>query len=187
MKRFESVNRLCRFAVVPLVHALVPWVLRSSPCNRLSLWGIPRKMPGDFTPTERGRYPGSAVCRPGRNSGATGRVCPFCIFSGAGEFAVGRPAGNSAGRKDLLRIIQTGDDLRIFVALAQSGQFRQGFGGVARRLVAQWLNHELSEYQAITYADSGERLSLRNILRLTHPHPASPVNQAIFQWLVRGT
>ncbi len=99
----------------------------------------------------------------------------------------GGPRAKALGEKIFFRMIRTGDDLRNFVALTQSGQFRQGFGGVARRLVAQWLNQELNEYQAIKYAGSGDRLSLRNILRLAHPRPEGPKQNAIFQWLVRGT
>lgn len=97
------------------------------------------------------------------------------------------PRAKILGEKIFSRIIRTGDDLRNFVGLSQSGQFRQGFGGIARRLAAQWLNEELTEYQAIKYAGSGDRLSLRNILRLTHPRPDNPTQNAIFQWLVRGT
>ncbi len=99
----------------------------------------------------------------------------------------GSPRAQAWGRRVFGRIIRTGDDLRNVVALAQSKQFRDGYGGLARRLVADWLNTHLDEYQAIKYAGKGERLSLRNILRLTHPVPPSPEREAIYRWLVKGT
>lgn len=98
----------------------------------------------------------------------------------------GSTEGQRYGAQIFSTIIQTGDDLRNFVGLAQSKQFRRGYGGITRRLVAQWLNTHLTEYQAIKYQGSQDRLSLRNILRLTHPTPATPVQNTIFRWLVQG-
>lgn len=99
----------------------------------------------------------------------------------------GGPHAQSLGRRIFPRIVRTADDLRNFVALAQSGQFRTGYGGLPRRLAAVWLNERLDEYQAVKYAASGDRLSLRNILRLTHPTPPSAERDAIYRWLVKGT
>ena len=91
------------------------------------------------------------------------------------------------GRRIFSTIIRTGDDLRNFVGLMESKQFRQGFGGISRRLVAEWLNTQLTAYQAVKYAGSGDQFSLRNILRLAHPAPSTATQDAIFQWLVKGT
>ena len=97
------------------------------------------------------------------------------------------PRAQQYGRQIFDRIVRTGDDLRNLVGLAQSQQFRTGYGGLVRRLAARWLNTRLDEYQAIKYAGSSDPLSLRNILRLTHPTPVFATQQAIFRWLVKGT
>lgn len=97
------------------------------------------------------------------------------------------PRAQQYGRHIFDRIVRTGDDLRNLVGLALSKQFRNGYGGTVRRQVARWLNTQLDEYQAIKYAGSSDRLSLRNILRMTHPTPADATHEAIFRWLVKGT
>lgn len=83
-------------------------------------------------------------------------------------------------------IIRTADDLRSFVGFVQSGQIQHSFGGIAQRLTATWLRDHLDAYQAIKYAGSGERLSLRNILRLSHPKAKNASQNAIFGWLTSG-
>lgn len=98
----------------------------------------------------------------------------------------GPPRAQAYGRQIFDRIVRHGDDLRQFVGLNQNRTIRPGFGGRARREVARWLATHLDEYQAIKYAGSGDRLSLRNILRLAHPTPPTPQRDAIFRWLVRG-
>lgn len=85
------------------------------------------------------------------------------------------------------RVIRTGDDLRNFVSFVHSGEAGAAYGGLRRRLAADWLRAHATEYQAMKYAGSGEQFSLRNILRLTHPSPPSPVCDAVFGWLVRST
>lgn len=90
------------------------------------------------------------------------------------------------GRRIFDRIVRTADDLRVFVGLALSGRFRAGYGGNARLAAAAWMNAHLNGYQAVKYAGSGERLSLRNILRLTHPVPPDAEREAVYRWLVRG-
>ena len=99
----------------------------------------------------------------------------------------GRSTAKRYGRLIFDRIVRTAADLREVVAIAQSKHFRQGYGGIVRRLVARWLTTHLTPYQAIKYAGSGSRLSLRNILRLTHPTPLTPEQDALFDWLVHKT
>lgn len=91
------------------------------------------------------------------------------------------------GRKIFDSIVRTAADVREIVAIAQSGHFRQGYGGLVRRLVSRWLTTHLTPYQAIKYAGAGNKLSLRNILRLTHPTPLTPEQDALFDWLVHKT
>jgi len=98
----------------------------------------------------------------------------------------GPPRAQAYGRRIFDRIVRHGDDLRQFVGLNQARTIRAGFGGLARREVARWLATRLDEYQAIKYAGTGDRLSLRNILRLAHPTPPTRERNAIFHWLVTG-
>lgn len=85
------------------------------------------------------------------------------------------------------RIIRTADDLRRFVEFVQTGTTGKRFGGLRQRLVRDWLQLRLDEYQAVKYAEAANRLSLRNILRMTHPVPLNVHSQEIFDWLLHGT
>lgn len=85
-----------------------------------------------------------------------------------------------------LRILRNGDDLRNFVAFVQSGAAGRKFGGLAQRLARDWLKFRLDEYQAMKYAGSTDRLSLRNIIRLTHPKSRDQWRNALYRWVVKG-
>jgi len=98
--------------------------------------------------------------------------------------ASGPPPAQALARRIWERIIRTTDDLRHVIALAQSQRFRPGYGGLVQRLAKRWLNDHLTEYQAVKYDERG-RLSLRNILRMTHPRPTTPERQAVYRWVVR--
>lgn len=84
------------------------------------------------------------------------------------------------------QVIRTADDLRNFVAICKSGAAGVLYGGLRRRLVANWLNDRLTEYQAIKYAGVGDQYSLRNILRLTHPATDRRLRSGIYRWLTSG-
>ena len=86
------------------------------------------------------------------------------------------------------QVIRTPDDLRAFVQLSKSGVVpgRNGLGGVAREAVRQWLGN-LSEYHAVKYGSAAsQEITLRDILRLTHPKPQSEAQSELFGWLVKG-
>jgi 60 kDa SS-A/Ro ribonucleoprotein len=87
------------------------------------------------------------------------------------------------------QVVRTPDDLRSFVVLCKSGTIpgRKGLGGVARQAVREWLQN-LSEYHALKYGSAASReITLRDILRLTHPSPSSAALSERFGWLIRGS
>lgn len=86
------------------------------------------------------------------------------------------------------RVVRIPDDLRAFVALCKSGSIPgvRGLGGMRRTAVRKWLQG-LSEYHAVKYGSSASReVTLRDILRMSHPTPSSPALAERFGWLVKG-
>ncbi|MBI5077551.1 TROVE domain-containing protein [Candidatus Falkowbacteria bacterium] len=87
------------------------------------------------------------------------------------------------------QVVLIPDDLRAFVALCLSGKVpgRNGLGGVAREAVRKWIAG-ISEYHALKYGSAASReVTLRDILRLAHPHPRSANVAERFGWLVKGS
>ena len=81
------------------------------------------------------------------------------------------------------RVIQTPGDLLDFVQIVCSKQIRPGLGRAVKDAVNAWLNG-MSEYHVIKYgADGANKLSLRDVLRLTHPKPADERTDALFVYL----
>jgi 60 kDa SS-A/Ro ribonucleoprotein len=81
------------------------------------------------------------------------------------------------------RVIQTPGDLLDFVQIVRSKQIRPGLGRMIKEEINRWLNG-ISEYHVIKYgSDSGAKLSLRDVLRLTHPQPIDEQHDAIFLYL----
>ena len=81
------------------------------------------------------------------------------------------------------RVIQTPGDLLDFVQIVRSKQIRSGLGRMVKEEINRWLN-SLSEYHAIKYgSDTGAKLSLRDVLRLTHPQPIDQQRDALFLYL----
>lgn len=80
------------------------------------------------------------------------------------------------------RIILTPGDLSAFVEIVRGGLLPGGMGRAIKSSVNAWLNG-MSEYHAIKYASGGQGYSLRDLLRLSHPRPATPIQDAIFTWL----
>lgn len=83
------------------------------------------------------------------------------------------------------KTILTPDDLRSFVSIIKEGGIpgRSGIGGVVREAVRTWMGG-ISEYHAIKYgSEKSEGVTLRDILRLTHPKPGSPAMDERFGWL----
>jgi 60 kDa SS-A/Ro ribonucleoprotein len=83
------------------------------------------------------------------------------------------------------RVIRTPNDLKDFVATARKGDLRAGLGRAVKRAVNDWLNG-LTEYHAIKYGSRGGDMSLRDVLRITHPQPKDARTDALFHYLVHG-
>lgn len=100
-------------------------------------------------------------------------------------------AQDVGGRKDLFRkafprVVQIPDDLREFVAFCRTKQARKGLGGQAKVMAQHWLRH-MSEFHAVKYGSSAsEGITLRDILRMTHPRPKTEAQRELFGWLVNG-
>jgi 60 kDa SS-A/Ro ribonucleoprotein len=81
------------------------------------------------------------------------------------------------------RVILTPGDLLDFVQIVRSKQIRPGLGRAIKEEVNRWLNG-ISEYHVIKYgSDAGAKLSLRDVLRLTHPQPGDEQHDALFLYL----
>lgn len=85
-------------------------------------------------------------------------------------------------------VINIPDDLRAFVGMCVDGKIagRKGLGGIRREAVRAWIA-EISEYHTVKYGSANSRgVTLRDILRMTHPRPTSDEISARFGWLCRG-
>lgn len=86
------------------------------------------------------------------------------------------------------QVILTPDDLREFVLISKSGKIpgRKGLGGIARIAVRKFMPG-LSEYHVVKYGSANsDGVTLRDILRMTHPVPPTSIVAERFAWLVNG-
>ncbi len=86
------------------------------------------------------------------------------------------------------RVILTPDDARDFAMLVKSGSIpgKRGLGGSSAKAMRAWLEG-VSEYHAVKYGSANSReITLRDLIRLTHPRPLTPTAAERFGWLVRG-
>lgn len=116
------------------------------------------------------------------------------------------PEGREAFRKVFRHVIRIPDDLREFATLVRTGKFGQkAFMGLRKTVVQNWLRH-MSEYHGVKYGSTAsEGVTLRDILRLTHPRPTTMkdipkdartaleyerlrngAQEELFGWLVKG-
>ncbi len=94
----------------------------------------------------------------------------------------------AAFRAAFPRTVRIPDDLRNFAELCLFDAIpgRTGLGGIARETVREWIG-EMSEYHALKYGSAASRgVTLRDVLRLTHPRPATAAMAERFGWLVKG-
>lgn len=85
-------------------------------------------------------------------------------------------------------VIKTPDDLRSFVEISKSGVIRgrKGLGGMTVEPVREYLKG-MSEYHSLKYGSAvSEQVTLRDILRMAHPRPATPECAERFAWLCKG-
>lgn len=81
------------------------------------------------------------------------------------------------------RVIDSGKMLRTFVQIMRSGVTgRKSLGTRPKLLIQQWLN-TASERQLIE-ASVGTSPSLADVVKMVHPHPADPMRNAFFAWLL---
>ncbi len=115
---------------------------------------------------------------------------------GLAILGMGTPPGKPISEKDAARlkafhaifpkVIRTPDNLREFVTICRSGKLGQTFDGAVRAATRRWLTN-LSEHHALKYGSgSSEGITLRDILRMAHPKPASDAVAERFRWLVKG-
>ncbi len=86
------------------------------------------------------------------------------------------------------QVILTPDDLRYFVATALGGTIpgRKGLGGISVEPVRTFLAN-ISEYHAVKYGSANSTdVSLADIVRLSHPKPATAEAAERLGWLIRG-
>jgi len=79
-------------------------------------------------------------------------------------------------------VIDNGKMLRNFVQIMRSGAIgRRSLGSKAKRLIKKWFNRDANRI----FKDSiGNNPSLGDVLKLSHPHPASKQHEALFAYLV---
>lgn len=97
-------------------------------------------------------------------------------------------AARTALRGAFPRVIAIPDDLRDFVSAVTSGAIlgRKGLGGVVRDLVRGWVGN-ISEYHALKYGSAASKgVTLRDIVRMTHPAPSDATICERLGWLVAG-
>lgn len=83
------------------------------------------------------------------------------------------------------KVIRTPKDLATFVEFSKEAGIRVGLGRAVKEAINGYLNG-LSEYHVIKYGSDSGQYSMRNILRLTKPVPASPTQSQLFGYLTGG-
>lgn len=107
-------------------------------------------------------------------------VFALAIAAGDDNLKTRRAALNA-----LPKVARTGTDLFAFVEAMEN--FR-GWGRLAKRAVAEWFTAKSDSqlaYQVLKYQQR-EGWSMRDLLRLSHPKPLSPVQNMLFQYVVKG-
>jgi len=92
---------------------------------------------------------------------------------------------NAAALEALPRVARTGVQLRKFAAFCDSVR---GWGRSLRSAIAGWYVAKPAGELArqLVESESQQVWSHRDLLRLSHPRPASPAHNALFQWVVDG-
>jgi len=92
---------------------------------------------------------------------------------------------NAAALEALPRVARTGAQLRKFAAFCTN---LRGWGRSLRSAVADWYVTKPASELARQLLESENQpvWSHRDLLRLSHPRPATPAHNALFQWVVDG-
>jgi 60 kDa SS-A/Ro ribonucleoprotein len=91
---------------------------------------------------------------------------------------------NAAALDALPRVARTGAQLRKFAAFCTSVR---GWGRSLRSAIAHWyVSKPASELARQLLESEDQAWSHRDLLRLSHPRPATAAHNALFQWVVEG-
>jgi len=92
---------------------------------------------------------------------------------------------NAAALNALPRVARTGAQLRKFAAFCTN---LRGWGRSLRSAIADWyVTKPASELaRQLLQSENLPAWSHRDLLRLSHPRPATPAHNALFQWVVDG-
>jgi 60 kDa SS-A/Ro ribonucleoprotein len=92
---------------------------------------------------------------------------------------------NAAALDALPRVARTGAQLRKFAAFCTN---LRGWGRSLRSAIADWYVNKPAGELARQLLESEDQpvWSHRDLLRLSHPRPATPAHNALFQWVVDG-
>jgi 60 kDa SS-A/Ro ribonucleoprotein len=93
------------------------------------------------------------------------------------------PEAKELFRRAFPKVISTPGDLQDFLTLCRGSALR-GMGKAVTRASNRWLAG-MSQYHAIKYGSEAQRMSLRDIYRMTRPKLAGEAN-AIARYLVKG-
>ncbi len=97
--------------------------------------------------------------------------------------AVEAPEAKELFRRAFPKVISTPGDLQDFLTLCRGSALR-GMGKAVTRAANRWLSG-LSQYHAIKYGSESQRMSLRDIYRMTRPKLTGEAS-AIARYLVKG-
>jgi 60 kDa SS-A/Ro ribonucleoprotein len=107
------------------------------------------------------------------------------IFALAAAAKLGDLEARRAAHAALPRVCRTGTHLMHFAEYVQAFG---GWGRGTRTAVARWYNARPADklaYQLVKY-QARDGWSNRDLLRLSHPVPASPAHEALYRWVVSG-
>ncbi|MEZ4180272.1 MAG: TROVE domain-containing protein [Candidatus Doudnabacteria bacterium] len=102
--------------------------------------------------------------------------------------AAGRGKTKSAFEAAFNLVIRIPDDLRKFALQLSSGSIagKRGLGGFAKVAVRGWMSN-ISEHHAVKYgSQSSKGMTLRDLIKMSHPKPQNEAMSERFGWLIRG-
>lgn len=92
-------------------------------------------------------------------------------------------AGPNVLERIFSRVIDNGKMLRNFVQIVRSGVVgRKSFGSLPKRLIQNWIcNRDEGQY---AWDMIGNDPSLADVIRMVHPHPRNPSQEAVFGYIL---
>lgn len=118
------------------------------------------------------------------DEGLAPKVSP-ALFALALALSYGTRATKRAAVKVFNTVVRTHSHLLEFVSYADS---MRGWGRLMRETVANWYNSQPIDklaYQVVKYRNRNA-WTTRDVLRMAHPCPVSPMHSTVFGWAVTG-